>query len=102
MTAVLPAHLVTISMVIVTLMISAPQDSCVAQTIVKDQDLTTLMIVVILVCPQILVIYAVNAELFCIDTDMNYVMANPGGMIAGVQIPNFNMGGTGETLKFEI
>ena len=51
MTAVLPAHLVTISMVIVTLMISAPQDSCVAQTIVKDQDLTTLMIVVILVCP---------------------------------------------------
>ena len=47
-------------------------------------------------------IYAVNAELFCIDTDMNYVMANPGGMIAGVQIPNFNMGGTGETLKFEI
>ena len=35
--------------------------------------------------------------------DMDYIMANPGGMIAGVQIPNFNGGGPGTstgTLEF--
>ena len=94
MTAALLQPHVSILMETVTLMTSAPWDSDAELTIAKDLDLTTPMIAVTLVTFSFVVkMKFIVSHMHSPSLDMDYLMANPGGMIAGVQIPDFSAGG---------